>query len=214
MFNIFRRINTGGEPLRAQEIRHALYGGPVRQFLETLASSADFKEATGGINPRRMADRECVLRFLAFHLDPWEDYQEASLDGHLGTTMQRLNRKDRHSLERLAADFRKAMRAAREIFDQDAFRKMYRSAPRKFPLNKQLFEAWSVAFARCSDEEIDRLIASKALVREHFMRLLLDDSEFEAAISYGTQKTPRVRKRFGAIQNLVEDVLRCSSASD
>ena len=214
MFNIFRRINTGGEPLRAQEIRHALYGGPVRDFLKTLASSEDFKRATGGINPRRMADRECVLRFLAFHLDRWEDYQAASLDGYLGTTMQKLNRADSERLGQLTADFRKAMRAATEIFGGNAFRKMYSSVPRKYPLSKQLFEAWSVAFARCNDDEVDRLIASRDLVKENFMSLRRSDSGFEAAISYGTGKIPRVRKRFGAIQNLVQEVLRCSNASD
>ena len=63
MFNIFRRINTGGIPLNGQEIRHALNPGPVREYLKTLARSTEFVYATNSsIKPNRMTDRECVLR--------------------------------------------------------------------------------------------------------------------------------------------------------
>ena len=66
MFNIFRRINTGGVPLNGHEIRHALNPGPVREYLKALARSTEFVYATNGsIKPNRMADRECVLRFLS-----------------------------------------------------------------------------------------------------------------------------------------------------
>src|SRR5277367_4407318 len=86
MFNIFRRINTGGLTLNGQEIRHALHKGPVRGFLKTLAASDEFQRATDySVKTERMADRECVLRFMAFHIDPWEEYASNDLDGYLGT---------------------------------------------------------------------------------------------------------------------------------
>ena len=89
MFNIFRRINTGGMPLNGQEIRHALNPGPVREYLKTLAGSTEFVYATNGsIKPNRMKDRECVLRFLAFHMEPWEQYSADSLESHLETAMK------------------------------------------------------------------------------------------------------------------------------
>jgi len=46
MFNIFKRINTGGMPLSPQEIRHALLLGRSTRLLKELAESEDFKEAT------------------------------------------------------------------------------------------------------------------------------------------------------------------------
>lgn len=64
MFNIFKRINTGGIPLNGQEIRNALNKGPVRKFLEEMRDLAAFQSATdGSINDNRMAARECALRF-------------------------------------------------------------------------------------------------------------------------------------------------------
>jgi hypothetical protein len=68
-FNIFRRINTGGLPLSPQEIRHALNQGKSTRLLRELSAGDAFLNVTGhSVSPLRMADRECVLRFLAFVL--------------------------------------------------------------------------------------------------------------------------------------------------
>jgi hypothetical protein len=68
-FTIFYRINTGGLVLTSQEIRHALFQGASTTLLKTLATSTEFEEATDwGVSDSRMDARECVLRYLAFHL--------------------------------------------------------------------------------------------------------------------------------------------------
>ena len=124
MFNIFHRINTGGKPLNGQEIRHALNPGPVREYLKALAESDEFVAATDhSISKDRMADRECVLRFLAFHIEPWETYTSNSLDMHLAAIMRKINVMTGDRRGSLAVDFRKAMQAAERIFERDAFRK-------------------------------------------------------------------------------------------
>ena len=160
MFNIFRRINTGGMTLNGQEIRHAVNPGLVREYLRKLAESDEFLDATDrSIRPHRMADRECVLRFLAFHIEPWEAYSGGSLDSHLEKAMQTINGMASGRLDVLAADFFRAMRAAARIFGKDAFRKRYRREDGRKPISLALFEAWSVQLARCSAREIDLLAA-------------------------------------------------------
>ena len=69
-FDIFRRINTGGSPLSAQEIRHCMSKQRSREFLKELATDPSFTTATGGTlkNHPRMADREVALRFVGFRL--------------------------------------------------------------------------------------------------------------------------------------------------
>jgi hypothetical protein len=67
-FNIFARINRGGLPLTAQEIRNAIYRGDWRKYIHEMAESPEFKSATcGKIKGERMEDLELVLRFAAFH---------------------------------------------------------------------------------------------------------------------------------------------------
>ena len=208
MFNIFRRINTGGMPLRGQEIRHALNPGPIRACLKDLAESKEFVAATdGSIKKDRMADRECVLRFLAFHMEPWEQFAGGSLASYLAAAMKTINAMAPERLDSLADDFKKAMRAAERIFGNDAFRKRSHPDDARNPVSMPLFEAWGVQLARCSPEQIDRLVARREEVRNRLMTLVNENSEFYNAISYSTGVPQRIRRRFAAIRDLVQELL-------
>lgn len=202
MFNIFSRINTGGMKLNGQEIRHALHPGPVRDFLKALADSDAFTAATSrSIKPDRMIDRECVLRFLAFHIEQWEQYRSRSLDGYLAGIMKRINAMPPGERDLLRADFEKAMLAAKRIFGSKAFRNVSNERAR---INKSLFEAWGVQLARCSPNEIDRLVGHRKEIVKRF-RTVLKDPEFDKAISQATAMPQRIRKRFTAIRDLVQE---------
>ena len=205
MFNIFHRINTGGITLNGQEIRNALHPGPVRQFLKTLAQTEEFLKATAEtIKPDRMADRECVLRFIAFYVDPWEKYDDNDLNGFLSGVMTKINNMDTRYHEELAEEFKKAMDAAYRIFGSEAFRKRYdRNESHRRPISKALFDAWSVELARYAPQEIDRLVEKREHIIDRFIALINSDSEFDRAISYSTGTPQRVKKRFHAIAQLV-----------
>lgn len=206
MYNVFFRINTGGVPLNGQEIRHALNPGPVRDYLKELSRSKEFIEATNGrVRPDRMADRECALRFLAFHIDPWEQYTSSDLNGYLVRAMRKINSMSESRRNEFASDFKNAMNAAKEIFGKHAFRKRTMVSDRLRPVSKALFESWSVQLARCSPEEVAVLIAQRKNVERRFIKLMKEDEEFDRSISYSTGSTQRVQKRFQAVQQLVEE---------
>ena len=206
MFNVFRRINTGGMMLNGQEIRHALNPGPVRDYLKTLAESDEFIKATDrSIKPIRMADRECVLRFLAFYIYPPEKYNTNDFNLFLRNTMQNINNMSHKERDACSAAFKKAMRAASDIFGEYAFRK--RTKDRKHPISKILFEVWSAQLARCSPDQIRVLVKRREDVQSRFMKLIAEDDEFERAISLSTNTNRRVKKRFQAVQQLVEEFI-------
>ncbi len=202
MFNIFSRINTGGMKLNAQEIRHALHPGPVRDFLKTLADSDAFAAATNrSIKSDRMIDRECVLRLLAFHIEQWEQYRSRSLDGYLAGIMKRINAMTPGERDMLRTDFEKAMLAAKRIFGGKAFRNISNERAR---INKSLFEAWGVQLARCSPNDIEQLVGYRKEIVTRF-RTVLKDPEFDKAISQATAMPQRIRKRFTTIRDLVQE---------
>ncbi len=208
MFNIFLRINTGGVQLKSQEIRNALTPAHVRDYLKKLAQSEEFLRATeNSIRSNRMADRECVLRFLAFHMDPWTNYTSATdLNTYLTNAMEKLSRLKPDDLNQFAADFKKAMDAGFHIFGPDLFRRRSNGNSRG-PVNKALLESWGVALANCSPEQIEILVSRQDAIKEKSVRLMTEDSDFVNAISYSTGNQKRVEKRFTAVEHLVRSML-------
>lgn len=209
--NIFRRINTGGTPLAAQEIRHALNQGQATRFLKLLAGSKDFKAATGGaVSNARLADQECVLRFLAFHMAPYGDYKTGDLDRFLAAQMHQLNGVDGKTLKQLRADFQRALGAAQAIFGEQAFRRPREPEAPPAPVNKGLFEAWTVALAKLEPADLERLVGLKEPLNKAFMSLLSNSVSFVDSISYATGDPKKVKVRFQEIEKLIQETLGCS----
>jgi hypothetical protein len=207
-FDIFRRINTGGEPLSAQEIRHALNQGKVTEFLQKLASSQLFQEATdGGVASKRMDDRECVLRFLAFMFNPASTYQADNFDQFLNSAMAQANQLDTDRLKAYEEKFTRAMQCAKAIFDNDAFRKRYEANANRYQINKALFEVWSVSLGKLDAEQQRSLVAQKERVKAKFIELMTGDKEFESSISQGTGSVRKVRYRFAQIARIIQETL-------
>lgn len=207
-FNIFARINTGGRPLTPQELRHALIPGRARLLLRELAESDTFLEATqGSVSPRRMADREMVLRFLAFRLTAPGDYKRGDLDAFLRQAMKQIDTLPAGEIERLTAEFVQAMRAAAAIFGEHAFRKQFRGQDRRLPVNKALFEAISVNLADMKSRELSLLIERRDKVQEEFINLI-ENAGFLQTISGGTGDVEKVRRRFASIKDLFREVVK------
>ena len=213
MINIFKRLNAGGLPLKGQEIRNALYKGPVRKFLASMVESPEFQRATDGrVSDARMDAQECILRFSAFYLNDWRQYERNDLDAYLSEAMRQLNVLGEAKLEDLSARFSTAMLAAAEIFDVDAFRKRYDVDDSRKPVSKALFEVWSVNLARLDARKRAVLVERRHLIKKAFMELMNTDSFFDVSISSSTGTVQRVHKRFGAVEDLIVQVLREESS--
>jgi hypothetical protein len=207
-FNVFKRINTGGLTLTTQEIRNALYQGQATRLVKKLADLRSFKIATSyTISEDRMLDQEFVTRFLAFYLLDIELYT-SDMDSFLNKAMDGINQTSSNVYnERIESDFDKAMKASIAIFQKDAFRKRYGVKDKRKPINKALFEVWSVLLGKLGQSELDILIKNRDLVIEEFIHLLNSDEYFNRSISSATGDKSRIRKRFSEINNIIESVI-------
>ena len=207
-FNIFKRINTGGLPLSSQEIRHALNQGAATKMLKKLAGSDAFKKATDyGIRDHRMAAQECVLRFMAFTLKSYTSYKSSDFDNFLITAMTTINNMQKNDRMKLEDSFIRAVNVSRDIFGIYAFRKQYRKNAGRNPINKALFETWTVNLGGFDDDELKELKEKKRELVDSFIELMNSSSEFESAISQGTGNVKKVKLRFSKIKELIQEVL-------
>ncbi len=207
-FNIFKRINTGGLILNSQEIRHALNQGISSTFVAQLAELNEFKEATDyALKPDRMMDREFVTRFIAFYLYPHTEYLP-DLDTFMNKAMGDIKKLTQSELDRITSDFVNSMSLARTIFNNWAFRKADKYPEKRKPLNKALFEVWSVTLAKLNDDDRSRIMQMKDKVFNESINLIKSDSEFFASITTSTGNKSSVNYRFNKIEKIIQEILK------
>ncbi|WP_433599750.1 DUF262 domain-containing protein [Nocardia sp. CA-135953] len=209
-YNIFKRINTGGEPLNAMEIRHCMSRNRSRQLLKLCASHPSFHAATGGVlrDHIRMNDREAVLRFIAFRrLVDIRDYDRyGSLENLLDKTAELIDAKDKVSDAQVGEwfdEFVRAMDNARLVFGSHAFRKWSLSSNRLSPINRALFESWAVVLA---DYKPAQLESVRTKIVKRARSAMTDDQAYIASISASTSDPQRVKTRFAKPRSIMKDV--------
>lgn len=206
-YNIFRRINTGGLVLQPQEIRHALNQGKPAKFVAELANLDVFKVATENkISTERMLDREFITRFVSFYINDPESYTP-DLDTFLNNSMAQINTLTELELSKIKEDFIQSMIVSKEIFGNWAFRKADLYPYKRKPINKALFEVWSVNLAKLNDKQRKILISKKDDLMESFASLMKTDTKFIRSITSGTGGKPEVIERFGEIKSLINRLL-------
>ncbi len=206
-FNIFKRINTGGLILNSQEIRHALNQGIPAKFVEELANSTNFQDVTGRINPDRMLDREFITRFLAFRIKPVSEYKP-DLDTYMNQKMGELKLLSEDERTEIKNSFISSMKLAKEIFGDWAFRKVFDLNERRRPINKALFEVWSVELSRLSEEDRIKLRTRGKELFNNFIELMNSDEVFVASITSATGDKTRVGYRYSKIEAIIKNTLQ------
>lgn len=206
-FNIFKRINTGGLVLEPQEIRHALNQGIPARFVAELAQLEEFKRATGYvISSKRMLDREFVTRFISFYINDPNGYKP-DLDTFMTKSMGQIKHLSEKERDEIKSNFSEAMKCVMAIFGKWAFRKVYDITEKRRPINKALFEVWSVMLARLNDSQRHAIINNKELVFERFIILMNMDNFFVSSITSSTGDKSRIKYRFSEIENLLKESL-------
>lgn len=152
-----------------------------------------------------MADREMVLRYLAFRETRITEYAYQDFNVFLRNAMKAINEWDPERRLQMVEEFSAVMKLAARIFGNDAFRKRYRAKDPRRPVSKALFESVAVALAVIRAERSGntaRLVKNKLAIRRGF-RELMNTPEFDRAVSQGTGDPVRVRVRFESLVDLM-----------
>lgn len=216
-YNIFSRINQGGEPLSSQEIRTALFQGFRIDLLESLVSNtteegrAFIATTDGSVKSKRQEDLDFITRFISFYLIDYTKYQP-DLDTFLTQGTERIseNSSKQHVIK---TDFLKSMSLSFEVFGKEAFRKRLNHTDSRKPINKSIFEVISSTFAKISDEERMLIQANKDEFRQYFVDLQ-HDKVFWDAITAGTATKESVINRHTKFNEMLNRFINATKSKN
>jgi hypothetical protein len=228
--NIFKRLNTGGLPLTDQEIRNALYYGPATNLLKELANTNEFKESTNSsVNDSRMSAQELILRFMAFSIMGTAEYRrDGDMDSFLSDALQIINSllNNKHHLknniksfgdrkiingdiEDIKRKFFVAMERAHKLFDNYAFRISTPLRDKRTPINKSLFELWTVLLSNMPDERFNKLLNKRDALYQNLEDSFNDSkSRLREFVGKDSTKLKAVKERYEIIKNLIGEVIQ------
>lgn len=215
-FEIFKRLNQGGKPLKPQEIRNCMANTNVRNFINELTSSAEFLLSTDySVNPIRMEDQELVLRFVGFYYEQFYEDRglkyTGSMESFLDDTLSLLNNLPSDEIKDLKVAFTNAMKNAYYLFGKYSFRKCSHEhlsmGAKKQLINKSLFTVWSVLLSRAPYGKVLTLMKPNCLNFPLADRIV-NDEDYYFALSYATNDVLRLGKSFSVARSIMAEELK------
>lgn len=207
IYDLFNRINTGGTQLERQEVRNCIFLGKSTKLLKELAKSDDFRKAIdNGISPKRMKDREVVLRYLSFQIfDYKKDYQN-DMSSFIENAMRTINKMTDAQISLLKDDFQRVMKLTYEFFGNRNYR--IPSETTRGRINIAVLESVGYFFSKQSDDFLNQ---HKKTIVNNFKRLLENDDYLDA-VQKSTSDKNRVLKRFQRAQEILGEVNHAHSS--
>ena len=185
LFHLFERLNTGGTPATAHEVRRSLWGGSLNELLDNLATNQHWQVVYGPPSPR-MKDQELILRFLALRADEarYGSEDERTMKDFLTSFMARHRDVLEIQAQEWQTTFEETISLVSEIWGRNAFRPEGR-------LNTAVYDAVMIGLANASSD--GTMLPVPSLEQAYIT--LLQDEDFKAATSSRTSHQPNVQKR-------------------
>jgi len=203
-FEVFIRLNRGGESMEPQELRNVAFRGPLNDLIYKL-SEHDFLRKHLKIRDERsssyqiMADAELVLRFLTLRSN-WK-----SFSGDYRIEMDRFMYEHASARPLELAEFSKAFTSAIEtcqsIWGEMAFKRPSGDGWRD-QLLTGLYDAQMVAVDTLSEKEREEALKNTQDIIER-TRKLFEDPLFDNAVRQGTNTPGRVIYRVERILDII-----------
>jgi Protein of unknown function DUF262 len=204
-FEVFIRLNRGGESMNPQELRNVAYQGNLNNKIYDLARSSflrkqmkikDDKASTF----QSMQDAELVLRFFAL-MNKWDSFSgdyRREMDNFMA---QNIVEGSEH-IEILANRFDRALRGCEKIWGDLAFRRPDGDNWRDQLLNG-LYDAEMIAVDLLSEESLNRATElSEEIITK--TKKLFENRDFDASVRQGTNSPEKIRFRVQSILEILK----------
>lgn len=204
-YEVFTRLNTGGHPLLPQEIRNALYRGPLNDLLFELGESEFLRQQLKIFTQKEsayaeMLDVEMSLRFFTFR-EHWTNFSGDSR-GSMDSFMARNRKPTAAALTKFESRFKEVLGNCCDIWGENAFRR-YTAGAFRDQFLASMYDAQMIAVDSLPPATIKNLKVKKTAVLAATKKLFAD-KRFEEAVRASTNTPSRVRYRIEAVVNLLK----------
>lgn len=181
VYQIFERLNTGGTPLKPQEIRNAVYRGALNDLLKDFNELTDWRHLLGKKDPdKHMRDVELLLRVFAL------TYYRDKYDGKMKDFLTARMSANRDAKSDAVRDFAKTFPlVAKELVSKLPGNPFRRGGPINSAMLESILCACLVNWPK----------AQEAPLISGFQKLVAD-APFQKAISQSTNSRDNVKTRF------------------
>lgn len=205
-YEVFLRLNTGGEKLLAQEIRNVAYSGSLNDLLFELSEAAFLKDrlkikGKTSASYRNMDDVEHVLRFFTLS-ERWHDSGQVPSDD-MDTYMRENRSPKKARLDELRNRFTTSLDACQSIWGSKAFYKPQGNGWRSQFISP-LYDAEMIAVSQFSSQQLKSLVKQREKIVKNFMGIFHEDPFFAKSVSQSTNNPSSVRKRIQTVVDLLK----------
>ncbi len=203
-FEVFTRLNRGGEQMLAQELRKVAYRGGFSDLIYCL-SNESFLRAQLKISDEKspayaqMVDAEYVLRFFALS-ESWRHFS-GSLRDELDFCMVRHIKDSKAELHELKGRFERALNACEAIWGKHAFQRFTGTGWRDQFL-AGVYDAEMLAVNELTLEELKSAERNSAAILRRTEELFQDVS-FQRIVRQGTNTPSFVRERVDRVLGIL-----------
>ncbi len=203
-YEVFTRLNTGGEPLLPQEIRNALYRGSFNDLLFELSENAFLRQhlkikTTKETPYKEMQDVESVLRFLCIS-EEWKVFNgdmRRSLDAYAAKNQNLSKPKLSNAKKRFVS----ALDRCHVLWGDHAF-KRYDSQAYRDQFMSAIYDAQMVAAAELSESRF-QAIKKKRSALSHATLNLFKDEKFVDSVRVSTNSPSKVNYRITKVKDML-----------
>lgn len=207
-YEVFERLNTGGEALFPQEIRNVAFRGKLNDLLFTLSESAFLRrqlKITKNTEPAylQMLDVEYVLRFFTMQ-HSWKDFS-----GDYRRSMDRFMEENRDprppKLRAMKRDFTEAIARCELFWGKNAFKRFDSGGVRNQFL-AGMYDAQMIAVSLLTAKQSASLAGKIPQISKATKQLFDAKGQFESWVRYATNTKSSVFKRIDAIKTMLEAI--------
>lgn len=186
IIQIFKRLNTSGKPLQAQEIRASIFYGPLDSSIRTLNDNDDWRELFGKKHSR-LKDMEMILRFIALREN--HELYKSPMPRFLNEFMEENRESTPEKIEEIENAFKNVVNIINKTIGFDGLRSGKTLTVSRFDAIMAGYDTYLKTHTEASEKEIAKRLET-----------LEKDKDYLWSIDEFVNDTDRVRKRIERAQ--------------